>query len=435
MGMAASQARLLTITSRIHDVEYQAQSIQNAKIQLATQQDQVYQKYLDALDEHTLTIKNNAGERIPANFNTLCGINAVQATKLKRYVLRDDKNAIIVDDEIANGYKAYKNANGRGDAYEFAYFMMGSQDTDKFFGDKYAEADLYAVSFNELFNKKININELPSELSAIVDTLADKLYQLDTYNQVRCYGNMSKEKAVEKIRHDLLGISKAEYDEDNAPFENTGDSFLRITYNIRENLPKITDNKKTIETLLDEVDNLFAKLEHQFYLSYSEDVYKGANNGSSDDFDEDDFWYYVNMYKQIEANGGSYRLISDYDGIDDIGDASTDGDWLKRMIESGKITIDNSSIDKKTGKITFSSTGVSSDTYLENTTTSTIDKSKLAKAEAEYEHETKLLDQKDKKFDMDLSKLETERKALTTEYESVKKVVQENIERTFGIFS
>ena len=44
MGMAASQARLLTITARMHDVEYKAQSIQNAKIQLSTQSDQVYQE-------------------------------------------------------------------------------------------------------------------------------------------------------------------------------------------------------------------------------------------------------------------------------------------------------------------------------------------------------------------------------------------------------
>ena len=45
------------------------------------------------------------------------------------------------------------------------------------------------------------------------------------------------------------------------------------------------------------------------------------------------------------------------------------------------------------------------------------------------------INMKDKKFDMDLSKLETERTALTTEYESVKKVITDNIQRTFGIFS
>ena len=47
----------------------------------------------------------------------------------------------------------------------------------------------------------------------------------------------------------------------------------------------------------------------------------------------------------------------------------------------------------------------------------------------------KKIDKKDKKFDLDLSKLETERTALTTEYESVKKVIEDNVDRTFGIFS
>ena len=55
MGMAASQARLLAITARIHDVEAQAQAIQNAKIQLSTQSDQVYNNYLEALDAAVLT--------------------------------------------------------------------------------------------------------------------------------------------------------------------------------------------------------------------------------------------------------------------------------------------------------------------------------------------------------------------------------------------
>ena len=45
------------------------------------------------------------------------------------------------------------------------------------------------------------------------------------------------------------------------------------------------------------------------------------------------------------------------------------------------------------------------------------------------------INQKDKQFDLDLSKLETERSALTTQYDSIKKVIEDNIERTFGIFS
>ena len=38
-------------------------------------------------------------------------------------------------------------------------------------------------------------------------------------------------------------------------------------------------------------------------------------------------------------------------------------------------------------------------------------------------------------FASELSKLETERSAITTEMESISKVRDENVERTFGIFS
>ena len=81
------------------------------------------------------------------------------------------------------------------------------------------------------------------------------------------------------------------------------------------------------------------------------------------------------------------------------------------------------------------STSPSSDTFLSYTPTTTIDKRALSKAEAEYEHTLKQIDKKDKMYDLELSKLETERTALTTEYDSVKKVIQDNVERTFGIFS
>lgn len=95
MGMAASQARLLTITARIHDVEYQAQSIQNAKVQLATQSDQVYNDYLEALDAQTLTIStigaDGSKSKIAATFNNLFSVNKVRPADGSNYALRDEK--------------------------------------------------------------------------------------------------------------------------------------------------------------------------------------------------------------------------------------------------------------------------------------------------------------------------------------------------------
>ena len=50
MGMSASQARLLSLTARMHDLEFQAQSIQYAKLDLVNSKSDVYDEYMDVLD-------------------------------------------------------------------------------------------------------------------------------------------------------------------------------------------------------------------------------------------------------------------------------------------------------------------------------------------------------------------------------------------------
>ena len=118
MGMAASQARLLTITARMHDVEYQAQSIQNAKIQLATQSAGVYQDYLEALDATTLTVKDSNGNTISANFNNLWGRNAVD-TVINKYAIQDQHGNLIVSEDIKEAYDNYMT--DKGDATSSPY--------------------------------------------------------------------------------------------------------------------------------------------------------------------------------------------------------------------------------------------------------------------------------------------------------------------------
>ncbi|MBQ4646997.1 MAG: hypothetical protein IJB79_06585 [Candidatus Gastranaerophilales bacterium] len=63
------------------------------------------------------------------------------------------------------------------------------------------------------------------------------------------------------------------------------------------------------------------------------------------------------------------------------------------------------------------------------------DKSDDAAAQAEYEATQSKVQNLDRKLEMELDRLETERQAITTEMESVKKVVDDNVEKTFNIFS
>ncbi len=50
MGMSSSQARLLHLTARMHQIEHRAQKIQADKLRLANESDCVYNDYLEALD-------------------------------------------------------------------------------------------------------------------------------------------------------------------------------------------------------------------------------------------------------------------------------------------------------------------------------------------------------------------------------------------------
>lgn len=380
MGMAASQARLLSITARMHDVEYKAQSIQNAKIQLATQSDQVYNDYLDALNASTLTITDMNKNTITANFNNLCGKNAIETGN--QYALRDSHNRLIVPDDIESAYHEFIN-DGGDDPYLFAMWMM-----DTGIG---------------------NVNDLKEDFAKIENKVA-----ADTTNLSGKENELSQilQKASTAAGTELGSVEE---------LENYLNTELQPSDSKYDTLKKYLDQYKATEL----------SYRYNLYQQNAEEIFTQAG-GEELDFNQDNFNYYANIFKQIQATGDCVS-IADYNGAD--GDAANNSEWLKNMIECGKITVDIVNKNNKTGEVSFSGTSPSSDTYLGYATTSTIDKTALAKAEAEYEHKTKEIDQKDKKFDLDLSKLDTERTALKTEYESVKKVINDNIERTFGIFS
>ena len=422
MGMSASQARLLTITARIHDVEYEAQSIQDAKLALANQEDQVYQNYLDALDATTFTVKNNNGDRIVANFNSLCGIDAAKANKSTRYVLRDDKNRIIVSDEI---YKGYQEFGPGGDPYKFAMYMMTGQRKDwndlpseNGEGERYTQAENAAMSKMEEYGSYLKDSQ-----AALVETITKMLNKYD-YSSTFEGGEYKTDKIKEDINAGYLLLKQLVplYDNPSIIKDSNVKNFIANN-----------QNSNNFKSDMEKLETVYQEYRYNMYSQFAETIFENAGNNKND-FDDDDFWYYVNMYKQIEANGRAAVNITDYNGLDGVGNAATDSDWLQAQIKSGQITIDVATQDNK-GSLSFSATGVSTDSYLEYTTTSTIDKSKLAKAEVEYEHKLKEINQKDKKFDMELNKLETERTALEKEYDSVKKVIQDNIDKTFKIFS
>jgi len=70
MGLAASQARLLTITSRLSSVEMRQQRIAMDKMRLASDTDKISEKYTNAINNKTLSISNGS-EEVPMTYSAL----------------------------------------------------------------------------------------------------------------------------------------------------------------------------------------------------------------------------------------------------------------------------------------------------------------------------------------------------------------------------
>lgn len=114
MGMAASQARLLTITARLADNELRSQTINNAKMRLATQSSQASETYISALNDANLMFSNY--DATGAEKSQLLTFNALTAYSSynNQYGLINSSGQILVSETEAGAFQA---ANGNLNAY------------------------------------------------------------------------------------------------------------------------------------------------------------------------------------------------------------------------------------------------------------------------------------------------------------------------------
>ena len=75
MGLSSSQARLLSLTGRMHDIEYKAQHLEAQKLQMANESAHVYKEYENALNKTKIQVKQLASDGsttyIDATYNSM----------------------------------------------------------------------------------------------------------------------------------------------------------------------------------------------------------------------------------------------------------------------------------------------------------------------------------------------------------------------------
>ena len=398
MGMSASQAKLLTLTSRRHDIEYKAQNIESKKIALATQKDELYQTYCDALDKTKIQVafrnSNGTSSYVDATFSSVC---TYDENRQKQYAIRDSQTGkVIVDSEVYNAY----TEGCFSDKYSFAWAMMGM-------GLSYSYSD---VNMNGAYgqgnqvgigtNSEGNFGSETTEGSENLFMTDAERYAFDKYKAENPSGK------VVTAYNNLLETSNNSESTTSEKREalNSFRSELYSNTEIRNNTYEYMRRDKTAP---------------QDPVEYNEDL--------PQDMDTQKFNYYVNLFEEIQANGGCQEIDAQYTSGDD------GAEWFNNAVSSGQVLIDyldDSNSSKKEWKETSVATSTNQN-YLQEVS----DDKDLKKAEATYEYELDKINKKDTKYDQDLSKLETERTSITTEMDAIKTVRNDNIERTFGIFS
>jgi hypothetical protein len=377
MGMSGSQARLLALTSRLSDVELRAQQLQSEKLALATQKDELYQKYCDALDATTINVayRNNGSTRmVQATYKTVCEYNPDRCCQ---YAIKNNKSGlVIVPENVKQNYEEYSN-----DKYVFAMAMLGLEgynQNDSYFTST-RDSGLAIGYFSNSQNSYSGLDYASNDGSALHMTGAE----YEVYK-----------KAV-----------------------NSGDTELLNLYNKIQEGTSRKEKQEILETFRDKL-----------YAKYSAEIVEEMNKNSSTNENwadiSSEFEYYLKLWDIINSSGGCETIDGQYQS------GKEGKDWFNNMANAAQISIFQFDTTKKVWEETSPATSINNN-FLQKTQ----DETDLKKAEAEYEHGLDIINREDTKKDTDLSKLETERSAIKTQMDALKTVINDNIDRNLKIFS
>lgn len=126
--------------------------------------------------------------------------------------------------------------------------------------------------------------------------------------------------------------------------------------------------------------------------------------------------WYENLFNKMKTSG--YKVL--HDGL------ASSAEWMQFAFESGLVCLEQ--VDSNNNWNTTTYTNCSDITEQTNNTA-------ITKAEAEYNAAMAKIENKDKRYDLELKNIDTEHNSLQTEYDSIKTAIDKNIERTFKIYS
>lgn len=488
MGLAASQGKLLCMTARLSNNEFEQQSIAYSKQRLAENSEQINDKYLDALNQTKFQILTgyNGSEACYADitYNQLTGCNSV--ANGKQYLVKDNKGKVLVTSEVA---KAYENNNGDFNRFlrDLGYTQSNIDVSEHTPSENaiHDAWDKYLVSVGKSIDDVDSQHILGFGYKAFSDEPFDGYV---TYNSA--YAATADGSRTLNLFKDSAGyytnrytLEARQYTDENGelqtgvfyqtPEQEGTDNYtqlLDVTYNTETNKFTYTnvdgdqvetdvlyasqgpdgnailsENEKEYLTLVDANTNEY-KSESGIIYTVT-DTPKALNFEGTTTAQRELYDYAVALTEAYYNNSNSHtsdklkydaELVNYYKNIFNemrqCGYTTTpdetkfkDSEWFVRQIKAGNLVLSYYSATDKS----FIGTSLDDDESI----TEKEDKSAIAIAEQEYTNSMDKIEHQEKQFDMQLNKLEAEHSALQTEYDAVAKVISKNVEKSFSIFN
>ncbi|MEE3350127.1 MAG: hypothetical protein VZR09_08825 [Candidatus Gastranaerophilaceae bacterium] len=192
MGLAASQARLLSITARMSDNELRSQLINNAKMRLTADTSRVSDEYIDALNKTQLMFTNfdNQGNEIYQDL-TFSSLTAYSAYN-DQYGIVNSAGQLIVSTTDANNFEQSASLEQFLEKYglEKTTDYFETLKTSLEFNEVDPETNIQkGIGYYDPYGKWQPMNISAEEMQAI--------YEAETFNGITHYGKTDSLNSIE----------------------------------------------------------------------------------------------------------------------------------------------------------------------------------------------------------------------------------------------
>ena len=414
MGLSASQGRLLMLTARQSDLEFQAQQISQKRLILSQQLEKISRDYEEAT--------TNRQMKIALYDNGVGGVNNYEKTYSNLTYASLVSGTLAYGDSNVTGIQKGKNTGNQTETTMQNFRLVTS------------EGAIVVSSVDEIPNYYSSEDKQRKEVAAKAEGSSglhiNDIIQDETCTGLTIQGNWGTYKASNE------GDKK--YDAVCVSYNQNGETkYAYIDIKTGNVLNKENQSAKATESTFsqkDQSDNT-TKVDYTFDWGDGDGNQKFMITTTTTTTDND-------TGIQKEANGKYCATINGVKQVyvvdpglavsrTDVHGSTSGPNYLQDCIRNGKYMIQVGSKDNDEKKFLWKDvswdaiSGISDSYYTEDDDA----------AKAEYDRLQSQIQNEDKKLELELDNIETQRSAVNTEIESVQKVIDDNVQSSFKIFN